>query len=77
MCVSGYGFVRSLIVPFSSAPLCDPVNYYIGRRGTVFLTGLFCVFPVLGQAFTRNWWELFICRCLIGLGMGVKVNVGL
>ncbi|ORX33819.1 hexose transport-related protein [Kockovaella imperatae] len=64
----------SLIVGTISAPLCDPVNHYLGRRGAVFITGLFCVFPVLGQAFTRNWWELFICRCLIGLGMGVKIT---
>ena len=25
--------------------LCDPVNHYLGRRGTIFFTGLFCVFP--------------------------------
>jgi MFS family permease len=29
---------------------------------------------VLGQAFTRNWWELFICRCLLGFGMGMKIT---
>ncbi|KAK4685475.1 hypothetical protein P7C73_g4667, partial [Tremellales sp. Uapishka_1] len=57
----------SLIVGLFSAMLTDPINYYIGRRGTIFVT-------VLGQAFTRNWWELFICRCLLGVGMGMKIT---
>ncbi|ODN73000.1 hypothetical protein L202_08398 [Cryptococcus amylolentus CBS 6039] len=57
-----------------SAMLTDPINHYIGRRGTIFVTGLFCVFPVLGQAFAKNWWDLFICRVLIGVGMGMKIT---
>jgi hypothetical protein len=32
--------------------LCDPVNHYLGRRGTIFFTGLFCVFP--GQFYHLN-----------------------
>jgi len=32
--------------------LCDPVNHYLGRRGTIFFTGLFCVFP--GQSLFIN-----------------------
>jgi hypothetical protein len=28
-----------------------------------------CVFPVLAQAFTQNWWGLLICRLFMGLGM--------
>ncbi|KAL1702906.1 hypothetical protein EV121DRAFT_281530 [Schizophyllum commune] len=53
--------------------LSDPANNLFGRRGCVFLTGLFCIFPVLGQAFTRNWWELAICRLLLGAGIGIKI----
>ncbi|KAJ7064199.1 hypothetical protein C8F01DRAFT_1055024 [Mycena amicta] len=52
----------------------DLMNNYVGRRGTIFITGLFCVFPVLGQAFTRNWYELLICRLLMGFGMGIKIT---
>lgn len=33
-----------------------------------------CVFPVLAQAFTQNWWGLLICRMLMGFGMGVKIT---
>ncbi|KXH60804.1 hypothetical protein CSAL01_06945 [Colletotrichum salicis] len=57
-----------------SAWAVDPINDYLGRRGTIFLTGLFCVFPVLAQAFTQNWWGLLICRLFMGLGMGVKIS---
>ncbi|WVQ78619.1 hypothetical protein IAT38_000705 [Cryptococcus sp. DSM 104549] len=64
----------SITVGTVSAMLTDPINHYIGRRGTIFVTGLFCVFPVLGQAFCQNWYELFICRVLIGFGMGMKIT---
>ncbi|WVF71916.1 hypothetical protein IAT40_006726 [Kwoniella sp. CBS 6097] len=64
----------SITVGGISAMLTDPINHYIGRRGTIFVTGLFCVFPVLGQAFTQNWQELFVCRVLLGLGMGMKIT---
>ncbi|KUI67412.1 Putative polyol transporter 1 [Cytospora mali] len=57
-----------------SAWAADPINNAIGRRGTIFLTGLFCVFPVLTQAFTQNWWGLMICRMFMGLGMGIKIS---
>ncbi|ROW10721.1 hypothetical protein VPNG_05100 [Cytospora leucostoma] len=57
-----------------SAWAADPINNAIGRRGTIFLTGLFCVFPVLAQAFTQNWWGLLLCRLFMGLGMGVKIS---
>ncbi|OTA94756.1 hypothetical protein M434DRAFT_29593 [Hypoxylon sp. CO27-5] len=58
-----------------SAWAADPINNWIGRRGSIFVTGLFCIFPVLAQAFTHNWWELLICRLFMGLGMGIKVSV--
>ncbi|KAJ5672144.1 hypothetical protein N7507_001271 [Penicillium longicatenatum] len=58
----------------SGAWAADPLNNWLGRRGTIFLTGLFCVFPVLAQAFTQNWWGLLLCRLLMGLGMGVKIS---
>ncbi|KAJ5710137.1 hypothetical protein N7493_009729 [Penicillium malachiteum] len=57
-----------------SAWAADPLNNWLGRRGTIFLTGLFCVFPVLSQAFTQNWWGLLLCCLFMGLGMGVKIS---
>lgn len=70
------GFINSAptISGLMSAWLCDPVNNLIGRKKTIFVTGLFTVFPVLGQAFTHNWWELAICRLLLGIGIGCKIT---
>ncbi|KAI7160226.1 MFS transporter [Hortaea werneckii] len=57
-----------------SAWAADPVNYLLGRRGTIFFTNLFVVFPVLAQAFTSDWIGLMICRLFMGLGMGIKIS---
>jgi len=52
--------------------LADPLNNWFGRRGTIFFSGIFCLFPVLGSAFTQTWQQLLICRLLLGIGMGCK-----
>ncbi|KAE9371619.1 hypothetical protein N431DRAFT_467788 [Stipitochalara longipes BDJ] len=52
--------------------LSDPLNFYLGRRGTIFIAAIFCFLPVIGSAFTQTWVQLFICRLLLGLGMGAK-----
>lgn len=53
--------------------LSDPLNRYFARRGTIFIAAIFCILPVIGSAFAQNWYQLFICRVLLGLGMGAKV----
>jgi len=50
----------------------DPLNFYLGRRGTIFIAAIFCFLPVIGSAFTQTWVQLFICRLLLGFGMGAK-----
>jgi MFS family permease len=57
-----------------SAWAADPVNQLLGRRGTIFATNLFVVFPVLAQGFTHSWADLLICRLFMGLGMGIKIS---
>ncbi|KAF3931898.1 hypothetical protein ABW20_dc0100007 [Dactylellina cionopaga] len=52
--------------------LSDPLNNIVGRRGTIFFAANFCLWPAIGSGFTRNWWELLICRLLLGVGMGAK-----
>jgi MFS family permease len=52
----------------------DLLNNLMGRRGVIFFTGLFCVFPVLAQAFTQNWWGLLLCRLIMGIGLGIKIT---
>ncbi|KAF1960445.1 hypothetical protein CC80DRAFT_583125 [Byssothecium circinans] len=58
----------------ASAWAADPVNNYLGRRGAIFVTGLFCIFPVLAQGFAQNWWGLLLCRMFMGFGMGIKIS---
>lgn len=52
--------------------LSDPINYLLGRRGTLFLAGIFCVLAPIGSACTQTWHQLFICRLLLGIGVGLK-----
>merc|ERR1712093_619903 len=52
----------------------DPLNNYFGRRGTIFVTGNFCLWTVLGSAFTKTWPQLLVCRILLGIGMGAKAS---
>ncbi|OBT58759.1 hypothetical protein VE04_00719 [Pseudogymnoascus sp. 24MN13] len=54
--------------------LSDPLNHYIGRRGAIFFSAIFCLFPVIGSAFTQTWQELLACRLLMGIGMGAKAS---
>ncbi|KAM6499149.1 Sugar transporter domain containing protein [Amanita muscaria] len=54
--------------------LSDPLNHYFGRRGTLFWCGIFCIFSVLGQGLVQSWPQLFVCRLLLGLGMGPKAS---
>jgi MFS family permease len=50
----------------------DPLNYYFGRRGTIFIAAIFCFLPIFGSALSQTWEQLFACRLLLGLGMGAK-----
>ncbi|KAH9827338.1 MFS sugar transporter like protein [Teratosphaeria destructans] len=52
--------------------LSDPLNYYLGRRGTIFVSAVFCVITPIGGALTQTWEQLFITRLLMGIGMGLK-----
>ena len=54
--------------------LSDPINFYFGRRGTIFFSAIFCLFPVIGSGLCQNWQQLFVCRLLLGIGMGSKAS---
>ena len=54
--------------------LSDPLNNYFGRRGTIFFSAAFCCLSVIGSAVTQNWYQLFITRLLLGIGMGSKAS---
>lgn len=56
--------------------LSDPINDYVGRRGCIFFSANFCLWPVLASAFCNTWQELLTCRLLLGIGMGAKASTG-
>lgn len=56
--------------------LSDPINNWIGRRGVIFVSANFCLWPVIGSAFCHRWPEQLVCRLLMGIGMGVKASTG-
>ncbi len=55
--------------------ISDPLNHYTGRRGTIFVSGIFCLFSVIGSGVSQNWEQLFVTRILLGIGMGCKASV--
>lgn len=54
--------------------LADPLNYWLGRRGCIFISAIFCFVSVIGSGFTHTWEQLFACRLLLGIGMGAKAS---
>ncbi|KAL4882907.1 hypothetical protein BJY04DRAFT_226921 [Aspergillus karnatakaensis] len=54
--------------------LSDPCNFYLGRRGAIFLSAIFCLISPFGQAVSQTWPQLFATRALLGLGMGLKAS---
>ncbi|CAG9983719.1 unnamed protein product [Clonostachys byssicola] len=62
----------SLAMLFPGVWLSDPINNLIGRRGAIFVSGIFAFLPVLGSAFSQTWYQLLVCRLLLGVGMGIK-----
>jgi len=52
--------------------LSDPINFYLGRRGTIFISAIFCLLTPIGGAVSQNWHQLFTTRLLMGIGMGLK-----
>ncbi|KFH48214.1 Arabinose-proton symporter-like protein [Hapsidospora chrysogenum ATCC 11550] len=54
--------------------LSDPINNWFGRRGVIFFSAHFCIWPVIGSAFCETWEQQLACRLLMGIGMGVKAS---
>ncbi|KAI2468444.1 hypothetical protein F4781DRAFT_422686 [Annulohypoxylon bovei var. microspora] len=54
--------------------LSDPLNCHFGRRGTIFISAIFCLLTPIGGALTQNWQQLLVTRILLGVGMGIKAS---
>ncbi|KAL7930637.1 sugar transporter domain-containing protein [Trichoderma chlorosporum] len=69
------GFINSLpyiTICLFSGWISDPLNDWIGRRGTIFLGAIFSLFAPFGMAVSQTWGQLAACRMLLGIGMGLK-----
>ncbi|TKA80047.1 hypothetical protein B0A55_01757 [Friedmanniomyces simplex] len=52
--------------------IVDPLNYYLGRRGEIFLTACCLTATPIGSGFARSWQGLFAARFVLGIGIGAK-----
>ncbi|KAF4119391.1 Sugar (and other) transporter [Geosmithia morbida] len=52
--------------------IVDPLNYYLGRRGEIFLTSLCLTATPIGSGFAQSWQGLFAARFVMGIGIGAK-----
>lgn len=52
--------------------ISDPLNNWLGRRGVIFVTALCLIATPIGSAFSKSWQGLFVCRLVLGFGMGAK-----
>ncbi|KAF1847929.1 D-xylose-proton symporter [Cucurbitaria berberidis CBS 394.84] len=69
------GFINScpyIAIALFTAWISDPVNEFLGRRGTIFIAAIFSVLAPIGSGFTQKWGQLAACRVLLGVGMGLK-----
>lgn len=69
------GFVNSspyIAICLFTAWLSDPVNDFLGRRGTIFVAAVFSLLAPIGSGLTQKWGQLVACRIMLGIGMGLK-----
>ncbi|WPH01798.1 MFS transporter [Acrodontium crateriforme] len=69
------GFINScpyIAIAFFAGWISDPVNEYLGRRGTIFVGAIFSVLAPIGSGLTQHWGQLVATRILLGIGMGLK-----
>ncbi|EGN94806.1 hypothetical protein SERLA73DRAFT_187864 [Serpula lacrymans var. lacrymans S7.3] len=52
--------------------LTDPLNRWLGRKKTIFITCMISFLTCIWSAFTNTWWHLFIARFFLGFGIGPK-----
>ncbi|KAG2738141.1 hypothetical protein P692DRAFT_20841329 [Suillus brevipes Sb2] len=52
--------------------ITDPLNYYLGRKKTIFITCMISFLTCIWSGLTNTWWHLFIARFFLGFGIGPK-----
>lgn len=54
--------------------ISDPLNKFFGRRGAIFISAIILILTPIGSGLSQTWEQLFACRLLMGLGMGLKAS---
>ncbi|RSM11894.1 hypothetical protein CEP52_002770 [Fusarium oligoseptatum] len=52
--------------------LTEPLNRYLGRRGTIFVSCLIAAIASVWEGVANSWVNLFIARFVLGFGIGPK-----
>ncbi|KAI5301426.1 hypothetical protein KEM56_001733 [Ascosphaera pollenicola] len=52
--------------------ITEPLNRFLGRRGTIFLTCFVATVASIWEGVANSWPNLFIARLVLGLGIGPK-----
>ncbi|KAN0068909.1 Sugar transporter domain containing protein [Elaphomyces granulatus] len=52
--------------------LTEPMNRYLARRGTIFLSCLIAAVASIWEGVANSWVNLFLARFFLGLGIGTK-----
>jgi sugar porter (SP) family MFS transporter len=52
--------------------LTEPLNNWLGRRGTIFVCATISFLACIWQGVTNSWQHLFVARFVLGLGIGPK-----
>ncbi|KAH9013143.1 MFS sugar transporter [Lactarius pseudohatsudake] len=52
--------------------LTEPLNNWLGRRGTIFFCAALSFLTCIWQGVTNSWPHLFVARFFLGLGIGPK-----
>jgi sugar porter (SP) family MFS transporter len=52
--------------------LTHPLNQWLGRRGTIFVTAFISFATCIWQGVTNSWQHLFVARFILGFGIGPK-----
>ncbi|KAG1890453.1 uncharacterized protein F5891DRAFT_1198206 [Suillus fuscotomentosus] len=52
--------------------MTHPLNHYLGRKKTIFVTCMISFLTCIWSGLTNTWWHLFIARFFLGFGIGPK-----
>ncbi|KAI0696760.1 hypothetical protein C8T65DRAFT_663212 [Cerioporus squamosus] len=52
--------------------LTGPLNRWLGRRGAIFVAGVFSFVTCIWQGVTNSWQHLLVARFFLGFGLGPK-----